>query len=94
VHLHVLPDAVVDAEMEEPAAASVAETGLDVATLETAFAEIAGAGVGVAPKTVQPEPVKTRVKVKKPKSAKPVQTVSLFGGPSKLTWPGDAPQRR
>ncbi len=92
VHLHVLPDAVLDAEMEEPAAASVAETGLDVATLETAFAEIAGATL--APKTAQPEPVKTRVKTKKPKSAKPVKTVSLFGGPSNLTWPGDAPQRR
>lgn len=89
IHLHVLPDAAVEAEAADAApAAAAAET--DVAQLEAALAEIAGGPTVKAAKS--PRKVRGRSVVRK--AAKPVQTVSLFGGSaSAMTWPGDGPKR-
>ena len=97
IHLHVLPDAAVDVEIENSEAAMLTDserdavdTETDVAQLEAAFAEIAGEP-GV---TVEKSPRKGRGRSVARKAAKPVQTVSVFGGSaSTYTWPGDGPVR-
>ncbi len=90
IHLHVLPDSAVDAEAAD-AAPTAADAGTDVAQLEAAFAEIAGEPTVKAVKS----PRKARGQSLVRKAAKPVQTVSLFGGSAPgYTWPGDAPARR
>lgn len=88
MHLHVLPDAVVEVEMADAEPSSSEAT---VAELETAFQEIAGRTVAAA-KPVTPVR-KSRMKTAKTRASKPVQTVSLFGGLANFTWPGDAPPR-
>ena len=88
VHLHVLPDAAVEADfaVAEPEGSE----GM-LAELEEALQEIAGAPMAAAKSGA---PVrKSRVKAVKARTSKPVQTVSLFGGFANFTWPGDAPRR-
>ncbi len=87
VHLHVLPDDVVEAELLDGPAASTISTG--VAELQAAFSEIAAPSAidGAAPVVVR----KTRVRPAKTKASKPVKTVSLFGGFASFVWPGDGP---
>jgi hypothetical protein len=87
IHLHVLPDAAVEAEVD---AAAAADPGSDVASLEAAFAEIAAEPMPTPSVKLR----KARVKSGGRKPVKPVQTVSLFGGSaSSMTWPGDGPKR-
>ncbi len=97
IHLHVLPDAAVEAEIENAEAPNstdgdrgAAAPKTDVAQLEAAFAEIAGEPAVKTAKS--PRKVRGRSAVRK--AAKPVQTVSLFGGSAPaMTWPGDGPKR-
>lgn len=86
VHLHVLPDMVVDTELAE---SDSADPKTDVADLEAAFAEIAAAAPG---RTVT-KPRKVRTKTRKQKPAQSVQTVSLFSGLSIFSWPGEAQKK-
>ncbi len=88
VHLHVLPDAVVEVEVADAEPSGKEAT---VAELETAFQEIAGSAIAVAKPVTSVR--KTRMKAPKNRASKSVQTVSLFGGQSNFTWPGDAPRR-
>lgn len=91
IHLHVLPDSAVEAEAADVAPAGAEKAGTDVAQLEAAFTEIAGEPAVAAAKN--PRKASGRRGARKP--AKPVQTVSLFGGSAPAyTWPGDAPARR
>jgi hypothetical protein len=77
---------VVDTELAE---SDSADPKTDVADLEAAFAEIAAAAPG---RTVT-KPRKVRTKTRKQKPAQSVQTVSLFGGLSIFSWPGEAPKK-
>lgn len=88
IHLHVLPDDIVELEVAESESNASEAT---VAGLEAGFQEIAGsATAGTKPAgTVR----KSRAKAAKAGTTKSVQTVSLFGGQSNFTWPGDAPRR-
>ena len=90
IHLHVLPNSVVEAEVEAAVAPAAEDPGSDVASLEAAFAEIVGGPPVKAAKSSR----KVRGRSVARKAAKPVQTVSLFGGSgSTMTWPGDGPKR-
>lgn len=87
IHLHVLPDSVVEAEAAE---AGPAAPETDVAILEAAFAEIIGEREVAAQKVSR----QVRGRSTSRKAPKAVETVSLFGGSaSNMTWPGDGPQR-
>ncbi len=88
VHLHVLPNDVVEAELEDAQAASVG--AIEVAELEAAFAEIAAPAASYEATTVAVR--KARVRPAR-KASKPVKTVSLFEGFSSFVWPGDGPVR-
>jgi hypothetical protein len=88
VHLHILPDAAVEAEFAET---EPNNSQVTLAELEAALQEISGAPMAAAKSGVPPR--KTRVKAVKARPSKPVQTVSLFGGFGIFTWPGDAPPR-
>ena len=91
IHLHVLPDTAVEAEIETADTRKAVHQGSDLASLEAAFAEIAAEPVAAQPVKVR----KVRGKAASRKSVKSVQTVSLFGAsPSNMTWPGDGPKRR
>ena len=89
IHLHVLPNDVVEAELADGQVAEAAP--ISVAELEAAFAEIAAPAApdGATAAVVR----KTRVRSARAKSSKPVKTVSLFGGSSSFVWPGDGPAR-
>lgn len=82
VHLHVLPDAVVEAEKS-------GSDGKEVAELEVAVQAIA-TPPAVADKA-SARARKARNTPRKLKTPQPAQTVSLFGVLSSLTWPGGAP---
>jgi len=88
VHLHILPNAVVEAEVAETEP-NVSQVML--AELEEALQEISGAPMTAAKSGVPPR--KSRVKAAKARPPKPVQTVSLFDGFGLFTWPGDEPPR-
>ncbi|MGZ8408852.1 MAG: DUF2865 domain-containing protein [Hyphomicrobium sp.] len=88
VHLHMLPNAAVEAELAETEPNTSQVT---LAELEEALQEISGARIPAA-KSGAPAR-KSRVKAVKARSSKPVQTVSLFDGFGLFTWPGDAPPR-
>jgi hypothetical protein len=84
VHLHVLPDSVVEAEAAEAQISAPVDR-------EAAFAEIAAEPAVAAVVTSR----KVSRKSAGRKAANPVQTVSLFGGAAaNFTWPGDGPKRR
>lgn len=85
VHLHILPNAAVEAELAETEPNTSQVT---LAELEEALQEISGARIPAA-KSGAPAR-KSRVKAVKVRSSKPVQTVSLFNGFGLFTWPGDA----
>jgi hypothetical protein len=85
VHLHILPNAAVEAEVAET---EPNDSQVTLAELEEALAEISGAPMTAAKSGVPPR--KARVKTAKARSSKPVQTVSLFDGFGLFTWPGDA----
>jgi hypothetical protein len=88
VHLHMLPNAAVEAELAETEPNTSQVT---LAELEEALQEISGARIPAA-KSGAPAR-KSRVKAVKARSSKPVQTVSLFDGFGLFTWQGDAPSR-
>jgi hypothetical protein len=89
VHLHVLPNYVVEAELVEGQAAEPAPTS--VAELEAAFAEIAAPLA--SDKATAAFVRKTRGRAARTKASKPVKTVSLFGDTSSFVWPGDGSAR-
>jgi hypothetical protein len=86
VHLHMLPNAAVEAELAETEPNTSQVT---LAELEEALQEISGVPIPAA-KSGAPAR-KSRGKAVKARSSKPVQTVSLFDGFGLFTWPGDAP---
>lgn len=90
VHLHVLPSDAVLAVEEDVASGGDTEPAVNLSDLEVAFAEIQ-AVAPVKPASRDAKPRKSRSRTVRAKTAKPVQTVSLFGGLSSLIWPGDAP---